>query len=103
MYEKGRPKNFIPEEKIKQIYDIYSNWKEIEGISKIITLEDIRNADYNLSPSRYVLQIEEEELKPIEDILIELKQLEDERIENDKILNDILNQLGYGGYLNGRG
>jgi len=103
MYEKGRPKNFIPEEKIKQIYDIYSNWKEIEGISKIITLEDVKNADYNLSPSRYVLQIEKEELKPIEDILIELKQIEEERMENDKILNDILNQLGYEGYLNGRG
>jgi len=103
MYEKGRPKNFISEEKIKQIYDIYSNWKEIEGISKIITLEDVRNADYNLSPSRYVLQIEKEELKPIEDILIELKQIEEERMENDKILNDILNQLGYEGYLNGRG
>ena len=34
LFEKGRPKNFLPEENVKLIAEIYHNWKEEEGISK---------------------------------------------------------------------
>ncbi|MEN3039736.1 MAG: N-6 DNA methylase, partial [Candidatus Kryptonium sp.] len=51
LYEKGRPKNYLPESTILKVYELYSNFKEEEGISKIVGLEEIARNDYNLSPS----------------------------------------------------
>ncbi len=65
-FQKGKPKHYLGEDNIKKIVDIYRNFKEIEGLSKIITLEDAVNADYNISPSRFVSIIEEENYRPIE-------------------------------------
>jgi len=100
MFEKGRPKNFIPEDRVKEIFSIYKEWKEVTGVSKIVSLDEIIKADYNLSPSRYVLQDEKEELIPIEDIIVELREIEEERQKNDAILNEILKNIGYEGYKN---
>ncbi|MEM0372757.1 MAG: N-6 DNA methylase, partial [archaeon] len=52
LFEKGRPKNFLPEQHIKTIAEVYSKWKEEKGISKIVKKEEIAKNDYNLSPSR---------------------------------------------------
>jgi len=55
--------------------------KEIarENFSRIITIEEARINDYNLSLSCYVSVDEKEEIQPIEDILIELEEVEEER------------------------
>lgn len=94
-YAKGKPKNYLTEENIKKILDAYFGWKEMEGFSKIITIEEARKNDYNLSPSRYVSVDEEEEVQPIEDILIELGEVEEERERVDKELKNILRRLGF--------
>ncbi len=94
-YVKGRPKNILSEEGIKKILDVYENWKEVEGFSRIITIEEVRKNDYNLSPLRYVGNNEIEELEPIEDILIELKEVDEEREKVDQELKDIMKRLGY--------
>jgi len=94
-YVKGRPKNYLTEGNIKKILDAYFGWKEIEGFSKIITIEEARKNDYNLSPSRYVSVDDEKEVQPIEDILIELGEVEEERERVDKELKDILRRLGF--------
>jgi len=94
-FAKGRPKNYLTEENIKKILDAYWNWKEVENFSKIITLEDARRNDYNLSPSRYVSVDEQEEVKPVEDILIELAEIEEERAKVDAELKEILRKMGF--------
>ncbi len=94
-FAKGRPKNYLTEENIKKILDAYFGWKEIEGFSKIITIEEARKNDYNLSPSRYVSVDEKEEITPVEDILIELGEVEEEREKVDSELKEILKMLGF--------
>ncbi len=39
LFKKGKPKNYLPDESIKQISAIYLDWKEEDGISKIIAKE----------------------------------------------------------------
>lgn len=56
LFEKGRPKNYLPETTIPKIADMYLNWKQEEGVSKVIAREEVLKNDYNLSPSRYVAQ-----------------------------------------------
>jgi len=101
LHAKGRPKNYLTDEHIKQIHEIYREWKEEEGLSKVITNEEAARNDYNLSPSRYVAINGNEQYRPVEEIMVELAGVEEERREIDRELNDILGKLGFGGWLNG--
>ena len=74
--------------------DIYLNWKEEEGISKIIEKEEIIKNDYNLSPSRYVAQNGEDETLPLEDAIVQMKEAEEERKEADEKMKKILTEMG---------
>jgi len=93
LFAKGRPKNYLPNESISQISDIYLNWKEEEGISKVITKEEAAKNDYNLSPSRYVAQNDKDGTLSLEDAMVLLKEAEEERIEADKKLGEVLEGL----------
>ncbi len=95
LFEKGRPKNFLPDDSIQQIAKVYLDWKEEEGISKIVTKDEVVKNDYNLSPSRYVAQNGTEEVLSLEDAIVELEEAEEERQEADVKLNKILKDLGF--------
>lgn len=94
LFEKGRPKNYLTHESIKQISDIYLKWKEEKGISTIIEKEEAVKNDYNLSPSRYVAQDGGDDSLPLEDAVVLLKEAEEERKETDSKLREILKELG---------
>ena len=98
-FEKGRPKNFIPDDKIKKIAQAFHNWEDIDKFTKMITKEDAEKNDYNLSPSRYVGTGEQEEYRDVNEILVELAELEEERTEVDKELNQIMKKISYKGFL----
>jgi len=94
-FAKGRPKNYLTDENIKKILDAYFGWKEIEEFSKIITIEEARKNDYNLRPSRYVSVDEKEEIQTVEDILVELGKVEEERGKVDRELREIMQKIGF--------
>ena len=98
-FEKGRPKNFIPDDKIKKIAKVFHDWKDIEKFVKIIAKDEAAKNDYNLSPSRYVGNGRDEEYRDVDEILVELAELEQERAKTDKELNTILKKIGYKGFL----
>jgi type I restriction enzyme M protein len=52
--EKGRPKNFIPEDDIRPLAAAYLKGEQVDGEIAIITLQQAEEGDYNLSPSRWV-------------------------------------------------
>ena len=52
--QKGRPKNFIPEDDIRLIARAFLNGKPVEGEIAVITRGEAEQADYNLSPNRWV-------------------------------------------------
>ncbi|MBM4067266.1 MAG: SAM-dependent DNA methyltransferase [Planctomycetes bacterium] len=93
-FEKGDPKNFIPEASQKKIVDAFLKWKEIEKFSKVISKDEIIKNDYNISPSRYIHTADAEEHRPIAEIVEELYGLEDEAKRIDKDLKEILKKIG---------
>ncbi|MBI2185133.1 MAG: SAM-dependent DNA methyltransferase [Thaumarchaeota archaeon] len=99
-FVKEKPKNCLTAEGIRKIVDAYNDWKEVEGFSKVITVEEVVKNDYNLSPSRYVATDSEEELIPIDESLVELAQAEEEKKAIDTELDSILRKMGFGGYIN---
>lgn len=94
-FQKGQPKNFIPDKNQNKIVETYLNWKEVDKFSKVIDKDEIVKNDYNLSPTRYIHTAEEETYRPIGEILEDLKELEQEQKEIDKELKEIFEKLGY--------
>jgi len=96
VFEKGDPKNFIPDAGIQRIADTLIGWKEEEKLSRIVDLAELKKNDYNISPSRYIHTNDAETYRPIAEIIEELKVIEAEARETDKALGKILKQLGIG-------
>ncbi len=94
LFAKGRPKNYLPDESIEQISEIYLGWREEEGISRIVTNEEAAKNDYNLSPSRYVAQNDEDDTLALEDAVVLLKEAEEGRREADGMLKGVLQEMG---------
>lgn len=94
VFEKGDPKNFIPEAGIQRIADTLIGWKEEEKLSRIVDHAELKKNDYNISPSRYIHTGDAETYRPIAEIVEELKVIELEAKETDKALRKILKQLG---------
>ncbi len=93
LFVKGRPKNELTEEHVEQIARLYHEWREEEGLSRIITNQEAAANDYNLSPGRYVAQNDAEEVLPLEEAVVLLKETEEERAAADRALHEVLKTL----------
>ena len=87
---KGRPKNYIPEEDIRPLAAAFTKGEPVEGEVAVITREQAEQADYNLSPSRWVGQVDAVAQRPIREIIAEMQRLDDEAREVDARLADML-------------
>lgn len=94
LFSKGRPKNYLPDESIEKVSELYLKWQEETSLSKVIKKEEAIKNDYNLSPSRYVAQDGGDETLPLEDAVVLLQEAEEERREADKKLKEVLASLG---------
>lgn len=94
IFEKGDPKNFIPEAGIQRIADTLIEWKEEEKLSRIVDLAELKKNDYNISPSRYIHTGDAETYRPIGEIVAELDAIEAEAKKTDKALREILDKFG---------
>jgi len=91
-----RKLNRLGDEHINKIVEAYREFKEIEGFSRIVGIEEIKENDYNLNVSLYVYPEEEmeeidipAEWQTIQDINRELKVIETK-------IEGYLKELGYG-------
>jgi len=92
-FEPGKKQNILSEENIKKIVNAYKEFKDIEKFAKVVTIEEAKEADYNLSPSRFVSVIEEEKYRPISEIKAELEKLEEERKKVEERVGEILRMV----------
>ncbi len=98
---KGRPKNYLTDEHIAQIFEVYRDWKAEEGLSAVVTTAEAIRNDYNLSPSCYVAVEEIEPPMALDEALVLLAQAEEARAEADGELHAVLRTLGFGDWRNG--
>jgi len=94
IFEKGDPKNFIPEAGIARIAETLIGWQEEEKLSRIVDHAELKKNDYNISPSRYIHTSDAETYRPIAEIVQELDAIEAEARETDKALREILKKIG---------
>jgi type I restriction enzyme M protein len=92
-FKKGRPKNYIPDENIHKIADVFNDGKNVDGFVKVITTAEAAKGDFNLSPSRYLASTALGTIRRLPDILKDLAGLEIEAAAVNKDLKMILAQL----------
>lgn len=75
---------YLAENDIDRLYSLYQNYSDEEDYSRIVTLQEIRDKEYNLSPNRYVVY-HKEEIRPYEEVLAEFKHAYEEvkRLEEE--------------------
>ena len=98
-FVKETPKNALADEGIDVAAEAYQAWESREKLSAVITLENARKTDYNLSPSQFVDVGDKVEHRPVSEILADLTEARIAREKADKTLENVLTRLG----LNGEG
>jgi type I restriction enzyme M protein len=92
-FEKGDPKNYIPDDGISRIAKTFIGWREVDKYSRIVSRDEIAKNDYNISPSRYIHTGKGEEYRPIVEIVEELLSVEQEAQKVDNALKIILEKI----------
>lgn len=93
-FEKGRPKNQLTDDNVSAIATAYESWTTEEALSAVITKGEVIRNDYNLSPSRYVQIDGGQDVLPLEDAVVLLKEAEEGRAAADVALWSVLSDLG---------
>ena len=62
-----RAQNILSDENVDRIYQLYADYKDVEDFSKVVTLDDIADKEYNLSPNRYV-EYHKEAIRPYAEV-----------------------------------
>lgn len=92
-FRKGRPKNYLPDEDLRPLADMFNRGEPVDGEVGVITREQAAEADYNLSPSRWVGQTEEDNHGALGPLVEELRRLSVEAIAHDEALFAALRRL----------
>ena len=92
--KKGRPKNYIPEEDIRPLAAAFVKGEPVDGEIAVITREQASEADYNLSPSRWVEQkASDDDTGNISELTVSLKQLSKDILSSDERLFTMLKRI----------
>lgn len=92
-----KPKNLLSPEGIEAIETAFRCWTTKEKVSCVVTLEQIREADYNLSPSFFVETNDKVSHRPLATILSDLDAARTQREQVDAALRVLLEGLGLNG------
>lgn len=92
-YRKGRPKNYLAEDELQQLADLFRSEAPVDGEVGIITNEEAAGADYNLSPSRWVSQGEAAQVADVPALLGSLRRLSANQADLDAKVFELLKEL----------
>lgn len=93
-YEKIKNQNKLRPEDIEKIVTTYKNREEIEKYSHKATIEEIEENDYNLNIPRYVDTFEEEEPIDLDEVVREIRKIDEEMKEVDVKIIKYCKELG---------
>ncbi|EIW9274837.1 TPA: type I restriction-modification system subunit M [Klebsiella aerogenes] len=95
-FEPGKNQNQLCADNIAKIVKTYSDGDNVEKYAHLVSLQEIRNNDYNLNISRYVDTFEEEEEIDLMMALAERDQLKEQWAKLEMEMAKYLEELGYG-------
>ncbi len=88
-----RKLNRLGEKHIEKIVEAYRKFKEIEGFSRVVGIEEIKENDYNLNVTLYVFPMEEEEEIDVRAEWEELRKINEGLERVDEKIEEYLREL----------
>jgi len=93
-FKKGRNQNELLPEHVDQIYKWYADHEDVEGVARMVTLDEIAENDWNLNIPRYVEPVIEEETVTVEEAIANLKESLDAAYAAEDRLKELLKKSG---------
>jgi len=90
-----RKLNRLGEKHIEKIVEAYKEFKDVEGFSRVVSIDEIEENDYNLNVTLYVFPMEEEEEIDVKAEWEELRRINGELAKVDEKIEGYLRELGY--------
>ena len=94
-FEEGSNQNRLRDEDVEHISDAFHAYADVEKYARVVPLAEIEQNDWNLNISRYVDTSEEEVRIDVAESVRKLRQLEQERVAAEAVMNQYLLELGY--------
>ena len=92
-FDKTSKMNQLTEEHVSKIVDTVVNNKEIEKYSRIVSLDEIKENDYNLNIPRYIDTFDEEPEIDLAQVTADLLDIDDEIKDDNKELIAMLDDM----------
>ena len=89
----GRAQNFLEDNHVKQIFDWYKDYKDVENYVKIAGLSDIEENDFNLNIPLYVEKIIQDNLPSVEEAMSDLKNAWGESLKAEESFKKVLKEF----------
>ncbi len=93
-FKTGRAQNELLPEHVEHIYDWYHNYRDVEGIARVVTLDEIAANDYNLNIPRYVEPRQDQEVLTVEQAMARLQESAAEAFAAEDTLIQIFKREG---------
>ena len=90
----GRAQNELLPEHVENIHQWYVNYQDVEGDCRVVTLDEIRENDFNLNIPRYVEPVIEEETLTVEQALANLQESLEAAYAAEDRLKELLKRAG---------
>lgn len=93
-FEKGKNQNRLRPDDINKIIDTYEQRKVEDKYSYVAKLDEVKENDYNLNIPRYVDTFEEEEPIDLDEVVAEMRKMDQKSAELDKKIKEYTDELG---------
>ena len=90
---KAKNKNQMSNENVEKIANTFNNKKEIDKFSRLVSLKEIEENDFNLNITRYIDTFEDEEEIDINEVNRQLKEIDKELEETEKEIQKMISEL----------
>jgi type I restriction enzyme M protein len=77
-YVKGQPKNLLPLDSVVEIAKAYHAGQDVDGLMRVMTIDELKEVDFDLSPGRHVLPPIRQRDRTVAEARDDLDQIEGE-------------------------
>ncbi|MDN3725126.1 class I SAM-dependent DNA methyltransferase [Aequorivita sp. SDUM287046] len=89
----GRAQNYLEPEHVRQLFDWFNGYEDVENYVKVASKAELKENDYNLNIPLYVEKIIEDNLPFVEEALADLKTAWNESLEAEEKFKTILKKF----------
>ena len=93
-FKKGRAQNELLDSQVDQIFSWYENNEDVEGVARSVSLDEIKENDWNLNIPRYIEPVIEEETITVAEAIANLKTSLNQAYAAEDKLKDLLKENG---------